>query len=748
MCLRRKRSPDEPVPTACIPEDLRSWHAKESRHVARPVHAWTFLVRCALVVVCACSLAASSLAQSPLSLFNGTSLLGWTPHGLWTATGGSLTTAGGGNRVVLTAVPFADMRLDFEYDETGPVGARLRLWTNHEGTGGLSIDLDQSGNPAGVGGIETLSHASLNNLAPGWHRVQVEASNGQVNVRIDGQPSGSASGMGSRAGFMGFEVNGDGGLQVRNIKLLPLNLTNLFNGSDLSGWKSVARGPDAKSGVGHTMEKTLTFGIGGGSTKPHEAKWTVRGGAIHGEAGPGGLEDTTNVADGIFQVSASMKGGAKPDNFTALAVRAPSGQLEGGYGIGIGPFAGAIAHVAQHPPSKTSTAVDQTIAVAGRTIAIWVNGNLTTVHTDTRPEANNAAQGAKTGAGAVALLLPRDGEELDVQRVNVQPLPTAYGVTAHAPAPPPPPVPVQAAAPAAPPVAPPSQAEQALVAQQQAAAKKDAADQANKQRVASLMSQALGTTDPQQQMSAYGQVVQIDPSNAAAVQGFKEAQAKVQAQQAAQQQAVTSEQTQQQVAATRDDQTKTSLSKAQSAFLNGHLAEASAALAVAERLSPNNPLARDLRSRISSAQMVRSRLMFLGGGMGLLATAGLIAAWLRRRKQQRYPVLEITRGLEAGRLYALDKDLVRIGAVDRNGAQKNDIVLQDVEHAISRFHCEVARKNGQLYITDLKSSNGTRLNGETLHPGQPELLRKGSTITLANNIDLRFGYDRRAKKNT
>lgn len=695
------------------------------------------------------SMAATTLcAQAPLSLFNGTSLQGWTAHGPWTASGGSLTTNGSGARSVETLVPFADLRLDFEYNETGPIGAKLRLWTNHENGGGLSIDLDQSGNPAGVGGIESLSHSSLGMLGAGWHKVQIEASNGLVNVRIDGQPLGSASGLGSRGGYIGFEASGSGGMQVRNVKLLPLNLNNLFNGSDLSGWKSVARGPDSKGGMGHAMEKTLTFGIGGGSTKPHEAKWTVRGGAIHGEAGPGGLENGISVQDGIFQISASMKGDAKPDNYTAMAVRGSPGQLGGGYEIGIGPYAGGIDGVVQHAPAKTTALVDETVAVAGRTIEVWVNGNLTTVHTDTRPEAGSSAQGARTGAGTVALLLPRNGEQLDVQRVNLQALPKSYGVAAHAPAPPPP-TPVQVAVtPVTPPIAAPSEAEKALLAQQQAAAKKDATDQANKQRVAALMSQALATTDPQQQMSAYSQVVQIDPSNAAAVQGFKEAQARVQAQQTAQQQAVAAQQNEEQQSATRDQQTQTSLNKAQSAFLSGRLTEASGALAVAERLSPSNPLVRDLRSRISSAQAVRSRLLFLGGGMGLLATAGLLAVWLRRRKQQRYPVLEVIRGFEEGRVFPIDKDLVRIGAVAQNGAQKNDIVIQDIEHAISRFHCEVARKNGQLYVTDLKSSNGTRINGESLRPGQPELLRKGSTITLANNVDLRFGYDRRAKQNS
>ena len=512
-------------------------------------------LRSALFLTLSTVFAVGSRAQAPLSLLNGTSLQGWTSHGSWNGAGGILTTAGLGDRSVQTVVPFGDLRLDFEYSETGPIGAKLRLWTTHENGGGLSIDLDQSGNPAGVGGIEALSHSSSAVISPGWHRVQVEASNGQVNVRIDGQPLGSASGLGARGGFVGFQTSGGGGLQVRNLKLLPLNLSNIFNGSDLSGWKSVARGPDAKGGMGHTMEKTLTFGMGGGSTKPHEAKWTVRGGAIHGEAGPGGLENGTNVQDGIFQVAASMKGDAKPENYTALALRGASGQLSGGYEVGIGPFAGGIDKVVAHAPSKGTAVVDETIAIAGRTIEVWVNGNLTTVHTDTRPEASTATQGARTGAGTVALLLSRNDEQLDVQRVAFQSLPKTYGVAARAPAPLPP-APVQVAtAPVAPvATAAPSEAEKALVAEQQATARKDATDQANKQRVASLMSQALATTDPQQQMSAYGQVVQIDPSNAAAVQGFKEAQAKVQAQQAAQQQAVVNQQSAEQTATgTRPD---------------------------------------------------------------------------------------------------------------------------------------------------------------------------------------------------
>jgi len=255
----------------------------------------------------------------------------------------------------------------------------------------------------------------------------------------------------------------------------------------------------------------------------------------------------------------------------------------------------------------------------------------------------------------------------------------------------------------------------------------------------------LATSDPQQQMNAYGQVVQIDPSNTAAVQGYKEAQQKVQAQQDAQVKASTSAVSQQQDTQTREQQTSASLSQAQSSFLSGHLAAASTALAVAERLSPSNPLAHDLRARISAAQSLRSRLFFLGSGAGLLALVGIFTVWLRRRKMQRFPVLEITRGLDSGLTLPLDKDAVRIGAVMQDGGQKNDIVIRDVEHAVSRFHCEIVKRDGQLYINDLNSSNGTRLNGTSIKPGSPELLRKGSRILLANTVELRFGYDRGAK---
>lgn len=725
--------------TRPAPAEKRNGPTRRTHNLIAPARRLHIVLRYVVAFISVVTTFAAA-AQTPLSLFNGTSLLGWNQHGMWSATGGAIVTNGTGDRHLLTAVPFGDFTLQFEYNEPAPVGTELRLWTTRENTGGLTVDLDITGAKQGVGGIGGFSRSSIATISPGWHRVQVDASHGQVNVRIDGQPSGSASGLGSRAGYLGFQADGNGQLQVRGIRLMPQNVSSSFNGTDLGGWKSIARAPDAKAGASHAAERVFTFGMGGGSTKPHEAQWTVRGGAMHGQAGPGALENSTPVEDAVIQLTSNVSGAAKGGNFTALTLRNTAGQIGSGYAVGVGPYAGTVDHLAKSPVGRVNAPVEQTIVIGGRTVAVWINGNLVTVANDSRPESGSAAAGARTQAGTTMLLLPDDSEQIDIVRLNIANLQKPYGLPAHAPPPPPTPTVPVAAGPAIP--LGTSAAETALLQQQQASAKKDADAQASKQRVSQLMSQALASNDPQQQESLYGQVIQIDPANPNAMQGYKEAQGRLQVQQSA----VAQTQSKQQDEQSKEQQTNTSLVTAQSAFLGGHLSEASQALSVAERLSPGNPLVRELRQRIGNAQSLRSRLYFLGGGVGLIAMLSAIALWIRRRRLQRFPVLEVTNGIDSGKVYRIDKDQTRIGAVPQDGGQKNDIVIRDVEHAVSRFHCEVLRRDGQLYLQDLNSSNGTRMNGERLKPGSPELLRKGVRIQLAETVELRFGYDRGSSK--
>jgi len=62
------------------------------------------------------------------------------------------------------------------------------------------------------------------------------------------------------------------------------------------------------------------------------------------------------------------------------------------------------------------------------------------------------------------------------------------------------------------------------------------------------------------------------------------------------------------------------------------------------------------------------------------------------------------------------------------------------EANISRRHAQInySEANRTFTITDLNSSNGTRVNNQTLVPGQPSQIVSGSVIGLGPNVTLRF----------
>jgi pSer/pThr/pTyr-binding forkhead associated (FHA) protein len=100
-------------------------------------------------------------------------------------------------------------------------------------------------------------------------------------------------------------------------------------------------------------------------------------------------------------------------------------------------------------------------------------------------------------------------------------------------------------------------------------------------------------------------------------------------------------------------------------------------------------------------------------------------------------------GLDQGRVYPIDRDIIRIGGIVQDGGQKNDIVIRDVEHMVSRFHCEVVKKNGEFFLVDTNSSNGTSVNGEPALPRSLVPLRKGSKIDLGGSTVLQFDFEKK-----
>ena len=90
--------------------------------------------------------------------------------------------------------------------------------------------------------------------------------------------------------------------------------------------------------------------------------------------------------------------------------------------------------------------------------------------------------------------------------------------------------------------------------------------------------------------------------------------------------------------------------------------------------------------------------------------------------------LSVLEGFERGRVFAGLSTPVSIGREIDNTIQLND-------DRVSRFHAKVQEDGGRVILTDLDSTNGTRVNG---HSVQIRVLQQGDLVTIGRCV-LRFG---------
>jgi pSer/pThr/pTyr-binding forkhead associated (FHA) protein len=90
--------------------------------------------------------------------------------------------------------------------------------------------------------------------------------------------------------------------------------------------------------------------------------------------------------------------------------------------------------------------------------------------------------------------------------------------------------------------------------------------------------------------------------------------------------------------------------------------------------------------------------------------------------------LRVLDGADRGRIFAEVPTPLTIGREEGNPIQLND-------ERISRFHLKIQEDQDKLVLTDLQSTNGTKVNGESV---QIWLLRPGDVIALGRTL-LVFG---------
>ncbi len=89
---------------------------------------------------------------------------------------------------------------------------------------------------------------------------------------------------------------------------------------------------------------------------------------------------------------------------------------------------------------------------------------------------------------------------------------------------------------------------------------------------------------------------------------------------------------------------------------------------------------------------------------------------------------QILNGFERGKIYSDIAAPFTIGREEENTIRLND-------ERVSRFHCKVQDDDGRVILTDLDSTNGTRVNGT---PVQMRVLNIGDQVAIGRSL-LLFG---------
>lgn len=65
------------------------------------------------------------------------------------------------------------------------------------------------------------------------------------------------------------------------------------------------------------------------------------------------------------------------------------------------------------------------------------------------------------------------------------------------------------------------------------------------------------------------------------------------------------------------------------------------------------------------------------------------------------------------------------------GKKRDQVDIWLASESVSRIHAKLEKKEGNFYITDLNSMNGTFVNGQRLMPREQRMICQGDGVSLA-----------------
>jgi adenylate cyclase len=106
--------------------------------------------------------------------------------------------------------------------------------------------------------------------------------------------------------------------------------------------------------------------------------------------------------------------------------------------------------------------------------------------------------------------------------------------------------------------------------------------------------------------------------------------------------------------------------------------------------------------------------------------------------------LYILNGLKRGRSFDVKSATTFVGR-----APDNDIQIED--NSVSRKHMKISRNGDKFFIEDLRSQNGTLVNGHDIKPGEQHEVKEGMPIVIGNiltSLGKKFSDDRMAVRHS
>jgi len=361
-------------------------------------------------------LTAEDVAAGWVALFDGATLFGWQPTSKadWQVKEGVIEVSSGEPGLLCTTTQFADyeLRLDFRFAKGTNSGVFLHTPLKPTDPAQDCYELniaEPDVSPFPTGSFVKRKKADFVAGPDTWHSFEVTVAGARQVVKLDGETVLEYDDSAPLArGYIGLQLN-QGAVAFRNIRLRPLSLKAIYNGTDLEGWKQPAK---------------------------TESKFTVEAeGNLHVAGGRGYLESAGQYADFALQFDCRTNA---PSLNSGIFFRCIPEQEMLGYecqihnGIRAGdrtkPVDCGTGGIFRRQDARRVVADDQTwfhttVMTDGPHVSVWVNGYQVTDWTDTRAPDENPRKGLRTSAGSLMIQGHDPTTDIDFRRLQAVELP-------------------------------------------------------------------------------------------------------------------------------------------------------------------------------------------------------------------------------------------------------------------------------------------------------------------------------------